>query len=234
MTTPADAHGPRRWHGRALALPGAALVAVVAVLALQLASGGGDFVPAAQANPCAKPALPTIEGADLDQVTQAIVVGGVQDAACDLGVPREELLLALPSASARAELAQKLGTSDEELLAAVKQGMVDTTTRLDRAGRLPKASALVQDNVDELGLPSLAAEAARAVPADMIDGLLPTAAVVNRAIEGLDLATLLDAAGGADAWEPAIRDAVRKAAIAEVRERILEQVPDSLSSLFGG
>lgn len=234
MSAPAQDGVPTgQWTTRALALPAAALVAVVAVLGFQFAFGGGDFVPAAQADPCAEPSLPKTT-TDLDQVTQAIVVGGVQDAACDLGITREELLLALPDATARANLARREGTTDAELLAAVKRGMIETTARLDRAGQLPKASALVKDNAADLGLSGLAAQAAEALPPDMIDQFLPTGAVVTRAIEGLDLAALLNSAGGADAWEPAIRDAVRDAAIAEVREQILERVPDSLGSLFGG
>ena len=227
------AAGDRAFTPRALALPIAALVAVMAVLGLQLAFGGGDFVPAAQADPCSEPALPAAS-TDLDQVTQAIVVGGVQDAACGLGIPREELLLALPSASARAALAQRTGKSEGELLAAVKQGMIDTTARLDRAGRLPKASALVKSNAADLGLTGLAAQAAEAVPADMIDQFLPTGAVVTRAIEGLDLAELLASTDDAADWEPAIRAAVREAAIAEVREQILDRVPSSIGDLFGG
>lgn len=232
MTTP-DRTTEHSLTPRALALPGAALVAVLAVLGMQLAFGGGDFVPAAQADPCAEPVLPAVS-TDLDQVTQAIVVGGVQDAACGLGIPREDLLLALPSASARAELAQQTGKTEDELLGAVKQGMLDTTARLDRAGRLPKASALAKTNAAELGLTGLAAQAAENLPADMIDQFLPTGAVITRAIESIDLAELLAGAEGADDWEPAIRAAVRDAAIAEVREQILDRVPDSLGDLFGG
>lgn len=232
MTAPNGTSG-RGFTPRALALPAAALVAVLAVLGLQLAFGGGDFVPTAQADPCAEPALPAAS-TDLDQVTQSILVGGVQDAACGLGIPREELLLALPSAEARAQLARRTGKTETELLAAVKQGMLDTTTRLDRAGRLPKASTLAKTNAAELGLTGLAAQAAEALPADMIDQFLPTGAVVTRAIESIDLAELLANASGPDDWEPAIRAAVREAAIAEVRKQILDRVPDSLGDLFGG
>lgn len=225
--------GGRGFTPRALALPGAALVVVLAVLGFQLAFGGGDFVPAAQADPCSEPASPETT-TDLDQITQAIVVGGVQDAACGLGIPREELLLALPSATARTDLARRTGKTEDELLAAVKQGMLDTTARLDQAGKLPKASSLVKSNAADLGLTGLAAQAAEAVPADMIDQFLPTGAVVTRAIEGIDLDELLASSEGADDWEPAIRDAVREAAIAEVRQQILDRVPSSIGDLFGG
>lgn len=225
---------------RPWALPGAAVVAVAALMAFQLALGGGDFVPAAVADPCTEPAAASTAGGvdpastDLDQVTQAVVVAGVTDAACNLGLTREELLLALPSPTDRAALAQRIGKTDAELLAAVKAGMLASVEEMDRAGRLPKASALVNAYAGELGLSGLAEQAARSVPPEMIDGFLPTGQVVRRAIDGLDLAELLDDAQDPAAWEPAVRGAIREAAIAEVREQVLDRIPDSLGDLFGG
>ncbi len=218
---------------RAWALPGGAVVAVAALLGFQLAVGGGDFVPAAVANPCEeRPA--TAASTDLDQVTQAVVVAGVTDAACSLGISREELLLALPSPADRAALAQKTGKTDEALIAAVKAGMLKSVDAMAAAGSLPKASQLVQAYAGELGLSGLAEQAVKSVPAEMIDQFLPTGDVVKRAIEELDLAPLLDDAADPSAWEPAVRDAIRDAAIAEVREQVLDRIPDSLGGLFGG
>ncbi len=218
---------------RAWALPGAAVLAVAGLLGFQLVAGGGDFVPTAVANPCEERQLPAAS-TDLDQVTQQVVVAGVTDAACDLGISREELLLALPSPTERAALAQKTGKNDEELIAAVKAGMLESVDAMDAAGRLPKASQLVQAYAGELGLSGLAEQAVKSVPADMVDQFLPTGAVVKRAIEQLDLAALLDDASDPSAWEPAVRDAIRDAAIAEVREQVIDRIPDSLGGLFGG
>lgn len=218
---------------RAWALPGAALVAVAALLGLQVAFGGGDFVPTAIASPCVARPLPA-PSKDLDQVTQNVVVGGVQDAACALGTSREELLLALPSAADRAALARRSGHTDAEVLSAIKDGMLKSVKRLDEAGRLPKASELVTTYAGELGLSGLAEQAVKSVPAEMVDQFLPTGAIVQRAIEGLDLGALLDDSGGPDAWEPAVRGAIRDAAIAEVKEQILSKIPSSLSDLLGG
>ncbi|MBJ7469985.1 MAG: hypothetical protein JHD16_01725 [Solirubrobacteraceae bacterium] len=218
---------------RRFMLPGAALVAVLAVLGMQFAFGGGDFVPSAAADPCVERPLGPVT-TDLDQVTQAVVVGGVQDAACALGTSRESLLLALPNATDRAALAQQTGKTEDEILAAVKAGMLASVDRLDQGGRIPPASGLVDAYASELGLSGLALQAVKSVPPEMIDRLLPTGAVVRRAIEGLDLAELLSDADGPDAWEPALRSAIRDAAIAEVKEQILDQLPSSLSSVFGG
>ena len=220
-------------QARAWALPGAALVAVAGLMGVQLAFGGADFVPTAVASPCTERPLPAASQ-DLDQVTQAVVVGGVQDAACDLGTTREELLLALPSATDRAALAAKLGKTEDELMAAVKQGMLATVDRMDQGGRLPKASSLVSTYGDQLGLPPLAVTAAQNLPPEMIDNLLPTGAIVKRAIDHLDLATLLENSADPASWEPAVRDAIRDAAIAEVKDRISEQLQGGLGGLFGG
>lgn len=218
---------------RALALPLAAIVAVVVLLAVQLASGGTKFVPAKTPSPCVEPALPAASK-DLEPLIEAVVLDGVQKAACTLGVSRERLLIALPSPAGRQRLATESGQSEAQLVAALKQGMIVEVRRFDRGGRLPPASTLIDTYASQLGFTGLAAEAVKRVPAELIDGLLPIGGVLERAIAGLDFEALLGQLTDPDSLEPTLRAAIRDAAIAEAKAKLLEQVPDSLRGLLGG
>ena len=79
---------------RRLALPFIAVVLVVAVLGVQLAAGGGHYVPLRPANPCAPRPVPPIP-AQLEPLAEQIVLLGLDSAACRLSISRERLVLAL-------------------------------------------------------------------------------------------------------------------------------------------
>ena len=99
---------------------------------------------------------------------------GLDEAACKLGVSRERLVLALPVAADRRALARELGSDEAELARQLKAGLVRAVDRLDRAGRLPKASALLPAVVAELDLPGPVETLVDAIPADTVDSLAPT------------------------------------------------------------
>lgn len=213
---------------RVLMLPLAALVAVAAVLGVQLASGGDDYVPPPPAPACVERELPAA-GADLERVVEGLVLLGVQRAACDLGVSRERLLLALPSAQARRSLAAERGATGGEVTATLKRGLRDAATELERAGRLPRASALLDDYAGRLGLPGIAESAVARLPDRVVDGLVPTGAVLRRAIDDLDAERVLAsiAADGAG-LEGHLRSAIVAAVLAEARERLRAQAESLL------
>lgn len=213
-----------RW--RVLLLPLLALLAVAVVIGVQLASGGDDYVPPAPAPACVQRELPPAS-ADLERVVEGLVLLGVQRAACDLGVSRERLLLSLPSARARAALASQIGRDEAAVTAALKRGLRDAATVLQRAGRLPRASELLDDYAGDLGLPGIAESAITRLPDRVIDGLLPTGDVLRRAIDELETDALLNGLGQSGVLEAQLRAAIRDAAIAEARERLREQA-DSL------
>ncbi|MDQ8044620.1 MAG: hypothetical protein AAGC46_04270 [Solirubrobacteraceae bacterium] len=221
---------------RPLILPFAAVAVVAVVLAVQLASGGASYGSTASApasSPCVERALPAAS-TDLEPVIEDAVLGGLERAACSLGVTREALLLALPSSRDRLALARAHGSTEAGLEAALKTGMLTEVRRLDRAGLLPPASALVDTYADQLGLSGLAATAIKQVPSSVVDGLLPTGEVLERAIGGLDVGRLLTQFDQPGGIEPALRTAIQDAAVAEAKSRLLDQVPDSLRGLLGG
>jgi hypothetical protein len=88
---------------------GAALALVVAYLAL----GGASYAPAKVADPCATRDWREPKG--LAEVGEQIVLSGLDGVACELGVSREEMVLALANSDSRERFAREHGISDEQL-----------------------------------------------------------------------------------------------------------------------
>ena len=114
---------------RGFALIAVALVLSAGLLGVQLASGGGDFVPQRPADPCQERGRTGQD--DLESLAETVVLTGLDEAACKLGVSRERLLLALPSQKDRAELARETGTDERGLAQALKDGLRTGVDRLD-------------------------------------------------------------------------------------------------------
>lgn len=172
-----------------------AVVLVAAVLGVQVAQGGGDFVPLKPADPCAAPAdAPAPE--QLEPLAERLVVTGLANAACELGVTRERLVLDV-AAGARP--------------AALEPGLLKAVDEIP----LPKVSALLPEALELTDLPGLAKDAIGAIPDGVVDELLPTDAVLRRAVTSLDVETL-----DLEDPVPALRDAILDAAVAEVRDRL--------------
>lgn len=127
---------------RTLILPLLAVLAVAVLLAVQIGSGGRDFKPAPVSVACVEPPLPE-PTTDLATIAANVTIGGAQRAACTLGVSRERLLLALPTADGRRELAEQTGRSELEVAGVIKDGVVAETGRLTREGRLPSGDSLL-------------------------------------------------------------------------------------------
>jgi hypothetical protein len=216
---------------RALLLPLAALLAAGGLIAVHLAAGGDEFVPARAPDPCVERPLapPTTE---LEPLAEAVVLDGVQRAACALGVPRERLVLALPSARDRRRLAREAGRSEAGLAVVLRGGLGRAVRRMDRAGRLPRASALLDTYAGDLGLPGLAEQAVRRFPDRVVDDLVPTGPVVERALARVDVLAVLRDLDDPDALEGALTDAVRDAALVEARTRLLAKIPGPLRGLL--
>jgi hypothetical protein len=215
-----------------LRLPLAALVAALGLIGVQLAAGGADFAPAKPADPCReRPLGPRSD--DLEPLAETVVLLGVQRAACTLGVTRERLVLALPSARDRLALARSRGRDERGLAAALTAGLDHAVDRLDRADRLPPASALLDAYAGELGLPGIAEEAVKRIPAGIVDGLLPTGAVLRRALRQIDMVAVLRDLDDPDALERTLRDRIKDAAVAEARARLIDKIPEPIRRLFG-
>ena len=220
---------------RALALPLAALLVAAALLGAYAAAGGGSYAEVQSgADPCRqRPAAQRPVPAQLEPLAERVVLIGLDETACELGVSRERLVLALPVAKDRRALAAELGVSEAELGRELKAGLVRAVDRLDRAGRLPEASELLPAVVAELDLPGPAQTLVEAIPDEAVDSLVPTGPVLRRAVRGLDVDALLAGLGDSDRLETQLREAVQQAALEEIRARLLERLPGELRGLLG-
>jgi len=210
---------------------GAALIAIAVILSagllsVQMANGGADFVPAAPADPCQDRNRPV--GTDLEALGEAIVLTGIDEAACTLGVSRERLVLALPSKTDRAELARELGTDERGLALALKNGLRTGVDRLDKSGKLPKISALLPEIADELGISQGLVDL---IPDSVVDSV-STADVLRATIDKLDVNRLLADLNDSEALEASLRDAVVEGAKDAVKQRIKDALPGPLQGLI--
>ncbi len=214
---------------RGIALIVAAVLLSAAVLGVQLASGGSDFVPQRAADPCQ--AAPKTSTADLEGLAQAVVLTGLDETACKLGVSRERLVLALASQADRAALAREAGTDERGVAQALKDGLLAGVDRLEQTGQLPKASALLPSVAGQLGIPpGLAA----LIPASAIDNLLPTGDVLRRSLDKVDVDTILAGLNDPGTLETTLRDAVVQGATDEARAKLKDALPGGLQGLLGG
>jgi hypothetical protein len=194
---------------RRLALPLIAVLLVAAVLGVQVAAGGGDYVPRQPANPCAARPLPPIQP-QLEPLTEQIVLLGLDSAACRLGISRERLVLALADTR----------SLDPRAPAALKAGLRDAVDRLDREGRLPKVSQLLPEALGQAGVSGIAKTIIGAIPASLVDNALPTAPLLRSTIDELDVARLLHELGDPRQLNSAVRSAILQAALRQIQDRL--------------
>lgn len=196
-----------RWLG----LPIAAVVLVGGVIGVQLANGGGTYEPLRVADPCVE--RPVTSQADgIEGLTERLVLIGVDDAACTLGVSREALTL---------ELAQPGARTDAQV-DAVRQGLLTAVQEMEADGSLPPASDLVDEALANADLNGLLERAVRALPDSLVDRALTTDDVLTRAIEDLDVRALLaslDDQGDLERQvEVAVTQAVKDSLVARLRD----------------
>ena len=194
---------------RRLALPLIAVVLVAAVLGVQVAAGGGHYVPRRPADPCIPRPIPPIPP-QLEPLAEQIVLLGLDSAACRLGISRERLVLTLADTR----------TLDPRAPAALKAGLGDAVDRLDREGRLPKVSQLLPEALDQVNLPAIAKTILQGIPDGLVDNLLPTRPLLRRTIDELDVDRLLHQLNDPRQLEPAIRSAVLQAALRQILDRL--------------
>ena len=111
----------------------AALALVLAYLAL----GGASYAPAKVADPCATRDWRDPQG--LAEVGEQIVLSGLDGAACELGVSREDMVLALANSDSRERFAQEHGISDERLEQLVRDGLLRAIDDAEEADALNPA-----------------------------------------------------------------------------------------------
>jgi hypothetical protein len=133
---------------RGLGLPLIAVLLVAAVLGVQLAAGGGDYVPRRPANPCTPRPVPPIP-AQLEPLAERIVLLGLDSAACRLGVSRERRWPKVSRLLPEALDQTGLPGIDKTAIDTIPDGLIDST--------LP-TGALPRRTVDELDVDQLLRE----------------------------------------------------------------------------
>jgi hypothetical protein len=192
-----------------LTLPLIAVLLVAVVLGIQVAAGGGDYVPRRSANPCVPRPIPAIQP-QLEPLAQEIVLLGLDGAACRLGISRERLVLALAQTR----------SLDPRESAALKTGLVDAVDLLDRQGRLPKVSQLLPQALGQANLPGIVKTIIGAIPDPVVDNLLPTAPLLRRTIDELDVNRLLHELTDPNQLNSVLQSAILQAAVRQILDRV--------------
>jgi len=111
-----------------------AIGAVVAVLVPYLALGGASYEPTPVADPCV--AREWRDPGDLQTVLEQIVLSALDGTACELGVSREDLVLAVRDEAALEAFAEEKGISRDDAEQAVKDGLARAVDDAVEAGAL--------------------------------------------------------------------------------------------------
>jgi hypothetical protein len=194
---------------RAILLPLVAVVLVAAVLGVQVAAGGGHYAPLRPADPCTpRPLAPMAP--KLEPLAEQIVLLGLENAACRLGVSRERLVLGLAEP-------RSLGAGTSS---ALRAGLLDAVRRLQREHRLPRVSQLLPQVVDQAHLPGIARTIIDAIPAGIIDSALPTGPLLRRTVDQLDIHRLLRELDDPNQLQSAIESALLRAAANQILDRL--------------
>lgn len=116
-----------------------ALAVSLALVAAYLALGGASYAPAKVADPCAP--RDWREPSGFQEVAQQIVLSALDGGACDLGVSREELVLAFESRRTLRQFARRHGIGTDELERILRSGLVRAVDDAQRAGALDPTTA---------------------------------------------------------------------------------------------
>jgi hypothetical protein len=136
---------------RAIAL---ATVAAAALVAVYLGLGGASYSPAAVADPCTAREWRGPDGPA--EVAEQIVLSGLDGAACELGVSREDVVLAFANRDSLERFAREHGISQDELADLVRAGLLRAADDAERADRLdPRLGALFRGLAQRLPLDRL-------------------------------------------------------------------------------
>jgi hypothetical protein len=104
-----------------------------------LALGGGSYTTAAVADPCITREWRNPDG--VERVAEQIVLSALDGAASDLGVSREDLVLAVRSEDALDNFADEHGLTRDDAEQAVEDGLLRAVDDAEEAGALPDSIA---------------------------------------------------------------------------------------------
>jgi hypothetical protein len=112
-----------------------AIGAVAAVLVPYLALGGASYEPTPIADPCAM--REWRDPGDLQAVLEQVVLSGLDGAACELGVSREELVLAVRDEASLDAFSKEHGVRRADAERAVQEGLTRAVDDAEDADALP-------------------------------------------------------------------------------------------------
>ena len=146
-----------------LRAPLIALAASIGLIGAYLAFGGASYDPATVADPCEQRDVALLEDRDL---FEGIALSSLDGAACDLGVSREQLTLALADEEATAEFAEAYGIGEEEIEDAVRAGLERAVDDAAAAGRVDGIEETLLREIAERAPVGPAIEGLQALPRD--------------------------------------------------------------------
>jgi hypothetical protein len=119
----------------------ASVVASIALVVTYLALGGASYEPVAVADPCNPRPIEKPQGGG--EVLQQVALSALDGAACELGVSREDLTLALASRNSRERFLREHRVTDEVLEQALRAGLVRAVDDAERVDALTGLEASV-------------------------------------------------------------------------------------------
>jgi hypothetical protein len=119
---------------RTITATAAAVLVSAALVAAYLALGGGDFEPTPPPQPCGRAAQSVDDG--LTGTVERVGLNALSATACDLGIPRERLLLSLAGEV-------ELGIDAQRRTDAFRNGLRRALDEEERAGRLGGTQAFL-------------------------------------------------------------------------------------------
>jgi hypothetical protein len=132
-----------KWKHGAVAVLVALVAGVGALIAIEFANGASDFGTVQREDPCT--AQDDFSGSGLDATLQRIALSGLNGAACELGVTREELVLSFAPSVAPKEIKWDQATVER----AVRNGMLRAVDDAEERGSLPGVAAFLLREVIE-------------------------------------------------------------------------------------
>jgi hypothetical protein len=123
--------------------------AAAALVVFYLALGGASYAPAEVADPCASRDWREPDG--FQEVAEQIVLSALDGAACEVGVSREEMVLAFESRDSLERFAEEHDISEEELEALLRSGLERAIDDAEQADALdPTIASLLRSVVDRI------------------------------------------------------------------------------------
>lgn len=118
---------------------GLAVLASVALVGSYLALGGASYAPAKVADPCRPREQAAPSG--FQEVAQQIVLSALDGVACELGVSREEVVLALDDRESFRRFAREQGIGSDDLERLARSALIRAVDDAERSGQLQPATA---------------------------------------------------------------------------------------------